>query len=135
MINQKVIPLFLIITFFCTLAVMPESGIKGSPENLTGLDRIETDEAPRFQEVEQKKEVAKPVKKFPWLTVIGITAGVAVGALLIFVVFKKKDYDIRGTWEMNVSPVEKPTYTLRIYFKGSKTEGEYSGDTYGAYSV
>lgn len=135
MSNQKVIPLFLIITFFCTLAVTPESRIESSPECLTGLNRIETDETPRFQEVEQEKEVAKPAKKFPWLTVIGITVGVAIGTLLIFVVFKKKDYDIRGTWEMNVYPVEKPPYTLRIYFKGSKTEGEYSGDSYGAYAV
>ncbi|HUU04665.1 MAG TPA: hypothetical protein VMZ49_02190 [Patescibacteria group bacterium] len=107
----------------------------GSSERLTGLDRAETGQTPHFREAEQEKQVGKAARKFPWLLVGGIVAGAAAGAFLIFTVFKKKDYDIRGTWDMDLYLTEEPLRTLRIYFKGSKTKGEYNGAGHGSYSV
>lgn len=135
MIKNETISIFLVITFFCTLALMPENRSAGSSERLTGPDRAETDQTPHFREAEQEKQVGMSARKFPWLLFGGIVAGAAAGAFLIFTVFKKKDYDIRGTWDMDLYLTEVPLRTLRLYFKGSKTNGEYNGAGHGPYSV
>lgn len=132
---KRMISIFLAIVFFCTSAPLPAGRAEGRPQPLTGLNQARTGPAPGFREVEQEKEPAKPAKGFPWFTVIGVAAGIAVGTFLIFTVLKKKDYDIRGCWEVSVYPLEKPMHTLRIEFKGSRTQGDYSGGGYGTYTV
>ncbi len=122
MIRKKTVSLCLAVVFFCTLAVKLDSREAG--RSAAG-DAAEAAPAPGFREVEPEKKLAKPGKRFPWLMVIGAAAGVAAGTFLIFTVFKRKDYDIRGTWEMSVYPLEKPMYTDFYIFKGSKTKGSY----------
>ncbi len=134
MINKKAVSLFLAIAFSCTLAVLPESRTESGFARSTGVTRVESDPVPRFREAEPEKEIARPAKKFPWLLVGGIVVGAAVGAFLIFTVFKKS-HDIRGTWELDLDVTGEPRRTLRICFKGSKTQGDYNGDSYGTYSV
>jgi hypothetical protein len=132
---KRTISIFLAIAFFCTSALLPAGSAESRPEPLAGLNQAKAGPAPGFREVEQEKELAKPAKRFPWFMVIGAVAGIAAGTFLIFTVFKKKDYDIRGTWEVNAYPLEMPMRTLRIECKGSRTQGNYTGDSYGAYSV
>lgn len=129
---KRTISIFLAVAFFCALAARADSRAAGGS---AGGDGAGTGPAPGFREAEPGKGSARPGRRFPWLLVIGAAAGVAAGTLLIFTVFKKKDYDIRGTWEMRVYPVEKPMYTTTIDFKGSKAEGNYSGGSYGWYAV
>lgn len=131
MISKKIVSMFLIVVFFCASAITAENRSKEGPsECVTGLDRIENEEGPRFQEVEQKKEVGKSEKRFPWLLVGGFVAGVAIGALLLFTVFKKK-YDIRGTWELTLLVSNQAPVAADFIFSGTKTEGEYHTSTQG----
>jgi hypothetical protein len=126
--RKKTISMCLAVAFFCASASIPAGRAEDRSEPLAG-------QAPGFREVEPEKELAKPGKRFPWLMVVGAAAAVAAGTFLIFTVFKKKDYDIRGTWEMSVYPLEKPMYATSLDFKGSKSEGNYSGGSYGWYAV
>ena len=138
MIYKKIVSLFLVIAFYCTLAVTAESrSTKSSSESSTDLVRAEAEPAPNFREAEREKEIAKPAKKFPWLLVGGIVAGAAVAALLVFTVFKKKDYDIRGTWEVTLLVNSEAPVVDNFVFSGTKTDGDYhaSANGYGDYHV
>jgi hypothetical protein len=135
MLNKKTISLLLAIVFFCTMAVIPQSGMVSVSEHHAGLDRTDTGSIPGFREMEQEKSAGQRKKKFPWLLVGGFVAGAAIGTFLLFRAVKKNDDDIRGTWEMHLYLVNEPMRTLRFSFNGSKTEGEYRGDSYGLYTV
>ena len=135
MLKKKTISMLLAIVFFCTMAVTPESGIVSVSEHRAGLDRTDTGSTPGFREMEQEKADGKREKKFPWLLVGGLVAGAAIGTFLLFMVVKKNDDDIRGTWEMHLYLVNEPMRTLNFSFHGSKTEGEVKGDSYGLYTV
>jgi hypothetical protein len=132
---KKTISIFVAVAFFCVSASLPAGRAEDHAKPLAGLDRAEAGPAPGFREVEPEKESARPGRKFPWPLVLGAAAGVAAGAFLLFTVCKRKDYDIRGTWEVSAYPLEKPRQTLRLVFKGGKSEGDYTGGSYGWYGV
>jgi hypothetical protein len=132
---KKRISMFLLIMFLFTLAMTPGTRRHDARGPVAGMAAPDGDPEPGFQEVEREKEIHRQGGKFPWLLVGGVVAGAAIGALLVFTVFKKKDHDIRGTWEMDLYMMGEPLRTLRLYFAGSKTAGDYSGGSYGLYSV
>jgi tetratricopeptide (TPR) repeat protein len=122
--------------------VRTEMGEKKTEQTEVATPLVEKKKAP-----EEKKVIAKPAKKkkkkFPVALVLIGTA--VVGALLYFLVFKKKDdtpadtrVDIRGTWNIQWYSIPNDNGSnFEITFTGTKTSGTFltqGGDT-GTYTV
>jgi hypothetical protein len=130
---KKLISLFTAMMFLGVLMAESQTQHRENNDRGVKIEEASTEPATGFMEAEKENDILKPPAKFPWL----IIAGVAVAAFLILMVLKKKDCDIRGTWELTLILDGKAPLVERIAFSGTKTDGDYHTSTqgYGDYNV
>lgn len=137
--SKKMIAMFVLFAFLCLLhaSTMPLRAEQSPGQSGTTMETPE--KAPGFIEEEGAPSAAKKKSILP-LVLIGVGV-VAVAAVLALVVFKT-NYDITGTWTINIHFVTTgfTDYTSTWVFSGSKDSGTFvendQGTTFpGTYKV
>ena len=136
---RKWVAVSVIFAFLCLLqaSTMPLRAEQSQGQSKTTMKSAE--QGPNFIEEEGAPYAAKKKSIVP-VVLIGVGV-VAVAAVLVLVVFKT-NYDITGTWTINIHFVTTgfTDYTSTWVFSGSKTSGTFvendAGSTYpGTYTV
>ena len=117
--RQKWIALFVALTFMWLLQVstMPVAAA-GTTEQISSAS---AEQGPDFYEAAKPKPAPAPKKSILPYVLIGV--GVVVVAAVLFLVVLKTNYDIRGTWTVNIIWTgSAPAYPFTVVFSGSSKE-------------